>query len=92
MLRRLLIPLLITAAISTQSSAHETDQFTIPLGRDFAELGPYFDELMHDFSNKGEEQQRCQTPFIRPPSASKLVDTVILPQRVSFELNLNMRM
>ncbi|MCH8822041.1 MAG: ankyrin repeat domain-containing protein [Planctomycetes bacterium] len=48
MLRRLLIPLLITAAISTQASAHETDQFTIPVGRDFAELGPYFDELMHD--------------------------------------------
>jgi Ankyrin repeats (3 copies)/Ankyrin repeats (many copies) len=29
-------------------AAHETDQYTLPLGREFADLGPYFSRIVHD--------------------------------------------
>ena len=29
-------------------AAHETDQYTLPVGREFADLGPYFSRIVHD--------------------------------------------
>jgi hypothetical protein len=28
--------------------AHETDQYTLPVGREFADLGPHFSHMVHD--------------------------------------------
>ena len=41
--------LLLTAA----SAAHETDQFTTPAGREFADLGPYFNRWAYDILREG---------------------------------------
>ncbi len=32
---------------STDAVAHETDQYTLPVGREFADLGPHFSRIVH---------------------------------------------
>jgi hypothetical protein len=29
------------------AAAHETDQYTLPVGREFADLGPHFSRVVH---------------------------------------------
>lgn len=35
-------------ACSLPARAHESEQYTLPAGRDFADLGPYFSRIMYD--------------------------------------------
>jgi len=35
-------------AYSAPAAAHETDQYTLPVGRDFADLGPHFSRIVYD--------------------------------------------
>jgi ankyrin repeat protein len=53
-LLRRLIPRIVEAAwlgcalaLSLPVAAHETDQYTLPAGRDFADLGPYLTRIVH---------------------------------------------
>ena len=48
MLRRFGLAISMTAALCFNAAAHETDQFTVPVGHEFADLGDYFNELMYD--------------------------------------------
>ncbi|MCG6875570.1 MAG: hypothetical protein LJE97_10820, partial [Betaproteobacteria bacterium] len=44
----LAIALALLAMRPLTSGAHETDQYTLPLGREFADLGVYFSGVVHD--------------------------------------------
>jgi ankyrin repeat protein len=35
-------------ACAAPAVAHESEQYTVPVGRDFADLGPYFSRIVHD--------------------------------------------
>lgn len=39
------VALLCAAAVATGAGAHETDQFTVPLGKEFADVGDYLTEM-----------------------------------------------
>ena len=53
MLRRFGLAIFTTAALCFNAVAHETDQFTVPVGHEFADLGSYFNELMYDTIDAG---------------------------------------
>ena len=48
MLRRLAVALLTTVSLGVEAVAHETDQFTVPVGMEFADLGDYFNAWAYD--------------------------------------------
>ena len=41
------LPLALCAARSLTAAAHETDQYTLPVGREFADLGPHFSRRVY---------------------------------------------
>ncbi len=42
------LALALLALCSLAALAHETDQYTLPVGRQFADLGPHFSRIVHD--------------------------------------------
>src|SRR2546421_2172614 len=52
-LRIVILPLLAAPVGGSAASAHETDQFTTPAGREFADLGPYFNQWAYDLIDAG---------------------------------------
>ena len=48
MLRRLALALLMTVSLGVEAVAHETDQFTVPVGMEFADLGDHFNRWAYD--------------------------------------------
>src|SRR5204863_5764267 len=48
--------LLAGALIALSASAHETDQFTLPMGREFADLGRYFNNWCYAAVEKGVDK------------------------------------
>jgi ankyrin repeat protein len=53
----LLVLLVVVAAASPYAEGHETDQYTLPPRRQFAEVGPYLTRLVYDAVAKGAQQQ-----------------------------------
>ena len=41
------LALVLVALLSSVAPAHETDQYTLPVGRDFADLGPHLTRVVH---------------------------------------------
>lgn len=56
------IALLIGAAavLAPRAAAHETDQFTTPAGREFADLGPFFNRWAYDLIEGGVQRTNRQ--------------------------------
>src|SRR5690348_17270641 len=44
------------ALFPSQTLAHETDQFTTPIGREFADLGPFFNRWAYDLIELGVQR------------------------------------
>ena len=42
------LALALALAAGTPALAHETDQYTLPVGREFADLGPHFSRIAYD--------------------------------------------
>ncbi len=47
-LRTAALCLVALLGLASGARAHETDQFTVPVGKTFADLGDYFDEMVYD--------------------------------------------
>src|SRR5262245_45867897 len=63
-LNRVLAVSVAAAALAVAASGHETDQFTLPPGREFADLGEYFNAWAYDAISNGvdranERIRRC---------------------------------
>ena len=65
---------LLLAAAATV--AHETDQYTVPLGQEFAELGPYFSKDFHDRIQSGvnKANARIRQAIERGASPERLAE------------------
>lgn len=46
----------VTALLGSPSRAHEVDQFTVPAGEEFADLGDYWNQMLCDAVHKGVEK------------------------------------
>ena len=55
--RAITVFLLVVAAANSYAVGHETDQFTLPPRRQFADVGPYLTRLVYDAVAKGAQQQ-----------------------------------
>src|SRR4051812_13083612 len=53
----LLLALALSVAFTRSTNAHETDQYTMPVGREFADLGPYLTKYFYNIIEKGVEKQ-----------------------------------
>ena len=45
------------SAITLPAMGHETDQYTLPIGREFADQGDYLTRFMFDTISRGVEKQ-----------------------------------
>lgn len=54
--KRAMLMFLIGAVIALSASAHETDQFTLPMGREFADLGGYLNNWIYGAIEKGVDK------------------------------------
>lgn len=55
------LPLLVACLVCTAGAgAHETDQFTVPEGREFAEIGPFVNRWFYDAMVKGVERTNAE--------------------------------
>ncbi|MEO6435222.1 MAG: ankyrin repeat domain-containing protein [Tepidisphaeraceae bacterium] len=52
-----LLLIVLAHPLARQSAAHETDQFTLPSGREFADFGPRLTRLAYDAIAKGVDSQ-----------------------------------
>ena len=50
------IALTLLVSIHRTAIAHETDQYTMPAGREFADLGPYITKYFYEIIEKGVEK------------------------------------
>jgi ankyrin repeat protein len=51
---------IVTTATAPTAAAHETDQYTLPPRRQFAEMGPYLTRMMYDALAKGVAAQNAR--------------------------------
>ncbi len=76
----------------TPAVAHETDQYTLPVGREFADLGPHFSRIVHtaivDAVNGTNAAIKRSLRDNRPAEAARLQSTEVIANEVWLQLYL----
>lgn len=66
------LTLALLALWSLTAFAHETDQYTLPVGREFADLGPHFSRVVHWGRRRGSGwNQRSDQAFVTRQRANE---------------------